>query len=115
MKFLPAFVLVVTAAASVAAGAETVISNQAAQERRDRNVDEALTRYRAVHGTPDGTAMASEPREDSVRDKTHRAAQSVRGFTHRQAEKARDFGARQNAKYGTDTKPNTDPVDGVHK
>lgn len=115
MKFLPTLVLVVTAAASAAAGAETVISRQAAQERRDRNVDDALARYRATHGTTDGQAMASEPRHEGVRDKTHRAAQSVRGFTHRQAEKARDFGARQNAKYGTDTKPNTDPQDGVHK
>jgi hypothetical protein len=122
MKFLPTLVLVVTAAASVAAGAETVISSEAAQERRDRNVDEALTRYRATHDSSD-QAMAGHKtaRErtheaaDTVRDKTHRAAQSVRGFTHRQAEKARDFSARQNARYGADTKPNTAPEDGVHK
>jgi len=107
MKFLPTFVLVVTAA----------------QERRERNVDEALTRYRATHGTPDSQTMSGPEttRErvhgaaDTVRDETHRAAKSVRGFTHRQAEKARDFGDRQNARYGTNTKPNTDPQDGVHK
>ncbi len=122
MKFLPTLVLVVTAAASAAAGAETVISSQAAQERRDRNFDEALTRYRAEHGTTNQAMTGHETaRErthdaaDTVRDKTHRAAQSVRGFTHRQAEKARDFGDRQNARYGTNTKPNTDPEDGVHR
>ena len=113
MKFLPALVLAVTAVASAAAGAETVISSQDAQARRDRNVDEALARYRATHGTPDGQAAA--PRQDGVRAKTHRAADSVRGFTHRQAEKARDFSARQNAKHGSSTQPNTNPEDGVQR
>jgi hypothetical protein len=121
MKFLPTLVLALTAAACAAAGAETVISTQAAQERRDRNVDEALARYRATHGSGDDhTASGRETtREraheaaDTVRGKTHRAAKSVRGFTHRQAEKARDFGDRQNAKFGTDGKPATE--DGVRK
>jgi len=116
MKFLPTFVLVVTAAASAAAGAETVITTQAAQERRERNVDEALTRYRATHGTPDSQTMSGP---ETTRERVHGAADTVRdevrGFTHRQAEKARDFGDRQNARYGTNTKPNTDPQDGVHK
>jgi hypothetical protein len=123
MKFLPTLVLVVTAAASAAAVADTVLSPQAAQERRDRNFDDALARYRATHDNVGDQAMAGHPtaRErtheaaDTVRGKTHRAAQSVRHFTHRQAEKARDFGDRQNARYGTTTKPTTEPEDGVHK
>ena len=115
MKFLPVLVLAVTAAASAAAGADTVISTQAAQERRDQNVDQALARYRATHGTAEGQAMAGEPRDENARQKTHHAAQSVRGFTHRQAEKVRDFGARENARYGTHVKPTAEHEDGVHK
>jgi hypothetical protein len=117
MKFLPVLVLAVTAVASAAAGAETVITSQAAQERRDRNVDEALARYRATHGTADNQSMAghSTMNGDSAREKGHHAAQSVRKFTHREAEKVRHFGARQNARYGTTAKPRTEPEDGVHK
>lgn len=117
MKFLPVLVLAVTAVASAAAGADTIISSQAAQERRDRNVDEALTHYRATHGTSNSQAMAGGEtmKGDSVRDKSHHAAQSVRKFTHREAEKVRKFGARQNARYGTDAKPRAEPEDGVHK
>ena len=122
MKLLPTLVLVVIAAASAAAGAETVLSVQAAQERRERNVDDALVRYRATHGTSEEAVTGKETARErtheaaeTVRGKTHRAAQTVRGFTHRQAEKARDFGDRQNARYGTNTKPTTEPEDGVHK
>ncbi|MEO6895364.1 MAG: hypothetical protein ABI218_01820, partial [Caldimonas sp.] len=115
MKFLPVLVLAVTTAASAAAGAATVISTQAAQERRDQNFDQALARYRATHGTPEGQAMAGESRNENARQKTHHAAQSVRGFTHRQAEKVRDFGARENARYGTHVKPTMEHEDGVHK
>ncbi len=115
MKFLPVLVLAVTAAASAAAGADTVISSQAAQERRDQNFDQALARYRATHGTPEGQAMSGQPGDESAREKTHHAAQKVRKFTHRQAEKVREFGARENAKYGTHTKPTPEREDGVHK
>ena len=108
-------VLAVTAAASAASSADTVISTQAAQERRDQNFDQALARYRATHGTAEGQAMAGEPRHENARQKTHHAAQSVRGFTHRQAEKVRDFGTRQNARYGTHVKPTPEHEDGVHK
>lgn len=122
MKILPTLVLVLTAAATCAAGAETSFSSQADQERRDRNREEALEHYRAANGTADDRAAPRETlRErthdtaETVRAKTHRTAQSVRHFTHRQAEKARDFSDRQNARYGMDTKPNTAPEDGVHR
>lgn len=117
MKFLPVLVLAVTAVASAAAGAETIISSQAAQERRDQNFDQALARYRAAHGTSNTQAIAGgeTTHSDTVRGKSHEAAQSVRKFTHREAEKMRHFGARQNARYGTEAKPRTEPEDGVRK
>lgn len=116
-KILPTFVLALTAATSGVALAETNYSTQANQERRDRNREEALASYRAANGTTDarGNKRDSTAREkthaaaETVRDKTHRSAQAVRGFTHRQAEKARKFSDRQNARFGTNTKPDPNP------
>ena len=127
MKFLPKIVLVLTAAASCAAGAATPLSPQADQERRDRNREEALAAY---HSSPQGRSYSSSAsynsngsyRDDSVKGKvkhaedtvvtntkqatntvatkTKQATKPVRDFTHRQLNKARDFEARENARYG---------------
>ena len=109
MKFLPALVLAVTAAASAAAGAATYGSDQ---ERRDQNREEALSKWRADHRdlASSGSGMN---RKSTVREKAHRGANSVRGFTHRQAEKARRFSERQDRKYGKQHAPiNTSPEGG---
>ena len=120
MKFLPKIALVLTAAASCAAGAAT-LTPQADQERRARNNEEALAAYRA---SPEGRSYTSNTsyRDDSVKGKVQRAEDTavtktkevgntvaaktsqatkpVRDFTHRQLNKSRDFEARQNQKYG---------------
>jgi len=105
MKFLPKLVLALTAVAGCA-GAQAAMSDQADQDRRARNFDEALAAYRA---SPDGTTVDRDDRTmrekthdaaDTVRAKTHRSAEKVRGFTHRQAEKTRDFGERHDAPRG---------------
>jgi hypothetical protein len=103
MKFLPQLVLVLTAVASGAAGAQAAMSDQADQDRRARNREEALANYHANADRSSG---------DTVRERTHKTAQSVRGFTHRQAQKARNFSDRQNRRYGTNTKPNPHPEGG---
>ena len=63
--------------------------------------------YAGAHGV-DGGQLSLQHRSIQI-------SHPVRGFTHRQAEKARDFGDRQNARYGSNTKPTTDPEDGVRK
>ena len=121
MKFLPKIVLVLTAAASCAAGAATALTPQADQERRDRNREEALAAY---HASPEGRSYSSNSgyRDDSVKGKvkhaedtvvtktkeagntvaakTNQATKPVRDFTHRQLNKSREFEARQNQQYG---------------
>ena len=82
MKFLPKIVLVLTAAASCAAGAATPLSPQADQERRDRNREEALAAY---HASPEGRSYSSNAsyngngtyRDDSVKGKVKHAEDSV--------------------------------------
>jgi Ni/Co efflux regulator RcnB len=120
MKFLPKIVLVLTAAASCAAGAATALTPQADQERRDRNREEALAAY---HASPEGrsygnasyhddsvTAKVKHAEDDvvtktkqagnTVAAKTDQATKPVRDFTHRQLDKSREFEARQNQRYG---------------
>ncbi len=113
MKLLPTLVLVVTAAASCAAGAANYGSDQ---ERRDQNREEALSSWRAAHPGESSMANGSASRAslgERTRDTSHRTAQGVRHFTHRQAEKARNFGDRQNRKYGKKTdQTNTSPDGG---
>ena len=123
MKFLPKLALATTAFLACTVGAQAALNDQADQERRDRNREEALAAYRASNGNApaarDDRTMrekahdtAATMREkahdtaDTVRGKTHRSAQKVRGFTHRQAEKSRDFGARHGAPRGH---ANTEP------
>ena len=113
MNILPKLALTLVALASGAAGAATVYSSQADQERRDRNREEALAAYHASPGSMDERTTDSDHRTlrekthhaaQETRAKTHKTAQTVRGFTHRQAEKVRDFTDRENAKYGASEK-----------
>jgi Ni/Co efflux regulator RcnB len=127
MKFLPKIALVLTAAASCAAGAATPLSAQADQERRDRNREEALAAYHASpedrsYGSNASYSSNSSYRDDSVTGKvkhaedavvtktkeaghtvateTRKVTKPVRDFTHRELNKSREFEARQNQKYG---------------
>jgi hypothetical protein len=123
MKFLPKLALATTAFLACTVGAQAALSDQADQERRDRNREEALAAYRAqnggttaprgdrtlrgkAHDTAETVRDKAHDTADTVRGKTHRTAQNVRGFTHRQAEKTRDFGARHGARRGM---ANTEP------
>jgi len=129
MKIIPKIVLALTAFAAFGAGAQTVYTGQADQERRDRNREEALTKYRGTTST--ATTSTSADRRSTVREKTHEAAQStrrgahkvaettrrvthksanaVRRAGHKTADKARDVTARTNAKFGTSPKGNANP------
>ncbi|MEP7301280.1 MAG: hypothetical protein ABI699_07105 [Caldimonas sp.] len=84
-----------TLAACAAASAEPY--DQADQERRARNREEAI----AKHGDSRVSYQAGSEERTTLREKTHRAADKTRSFTHRQAEKMRRFGERQNRRYGT--------------
>jgi Ni/Co efflux regulator RcnB len=114
MKFLPKIVLVLTAAASCAAGAASVLSPQADQERRDRNREEALAAYHASpasRGYSDDTTYRDDDSVTSkakhaghtVKMKTEQTTRPVRNFTHRQLNKMRAFSERQDERYGKPT------------
>ncbi|MEP6738824.1 MAG: hypothetical protein ABJA61_00510 [Caldimonas sp.] len=105
MKLLPGIVFAFATVASCGAFADQVSD----QERRDRNREEALVKYRELQGHEADRASTGH---ETMRERTHETAQSVRGFTHRQAEKARRFSDRQNQRYGTHTKPNMNPEGG---
>jgi hypothetical protein len=110
MKFLPKLALILTTAASCAAGAAT-LTPQADQERRDRNNEEALAAYRASpesHGAYDDNSVTGKAKHASktVSAEASKATKPVRDFTHRQLDKSRAFEARQNAKYGMTATPN---------
>lgn len=115
MKILPKLALTLVALASGAAGAATVYSGQADQERRDRNREEALAAYHASPGYSDERTTDRDGRTvrekthhvaQETRWKTHKTAQTVRGFTHRQADKVRDFTDRENARHGVSSSKN---------
>ncbi|MDQ6638935.1 MAG: hypothetical protein M3Z15_04630 [Pseudomonadota bacterium] len=121
MKTSPKLVLALLAMASCAAGAQTVYSGQADQERRDRNREEALSNYRSSTGTT--APMATRERRETAREESHEAAQSARHGAHKAADstrrvahksadaarrvghkvavKARESTARADAKFGT--------------
>jgi hypothetical protein len=130
MKFLPKIVLVLTAAASCAAGAASVLTPEQDQARRDRNREEALAAYHAsaqsrgdsavysgsakmshTTHTDTGWKAKTQHAEDKVQadaasaghtvaTKTDKATKPVRDFTHHELNKLRDFSARQDAHYG---------------
>jgi hypothetical protein len=113
MKFLPKLVIAATALMAGAVGAQAAMSDQADQDRRARNREEALAAYHAQNDgatttTRDDRSLRAKTHDvaDTVRGKTHRTTQKVAGFTHRQAEMARDFGARHHAPRGA---ANTEP------
>jgi hypothetical protein len=68
-----------TATLCVTAGAEPF--DQADQARRDRNREEAIAHHD----------------KETLRERTHVAAEATRNFTHRQVEKLRRFGAKHHA------------------
>ena len=123
MKNSAKLVLAALALASCAAGAETVYSGQADQERRDRNREEALANYRAHAKTDRQSADSKVQRaENSTKHAAHevaavdppRVARSGRVDPARDAqdgqrgapcrsqdgEEARDITARADAKFG---------------
>ena len=104
MKTLAKIAVVLTAAASCAAFAQS--DNDADRARRDRNMEEVMAKHHVQLDTMQGSTEATSStrptlRErthhvaETTRDKTHKVAQSTRDFTHRQADKMRDFSARQ--------------------
>lgn len=131
MKILPQIVLVLSAVAACGASAQTVYSGQADQERRERNREEALSNYRAGRPATATTSMPMSERKETVREKSHDAAQSARSGTHKVAEstrrvthksanavrraghataaKAREITDRTNAKFATRGRPHPNP------
>ena len=129
MKTSPKIVLALLALASCAAGAQTVYSGQADQERRERNREEAMANYRANSDTSSTTttrerrnSAREEAREvkdkarhgahkvaDSTRRVAHKTASEARRMGHKTAVKARDITARTNAKFGTSPKGSANP------
>jgi hypothetical protein len=127
MKTSPKIVLALLALASCAAGAQTVYSGQADQERRERNREEAMANYRANSDTSSTTrerrdGAREEAREakdkarrgahkvaDSTRRVAHKTASEARRMGHKTAVKARDITARTNAKFGTSPKGTANP------
>jgi hypothetical protein len=131
MKIFSKIVLAMTAFAAFGAGAQTVYSGQADQERRDRNREEALSKYRAgntgtaTRGTESRTTSSTSTRGESLRERgrdatqaarrgatkavattkrvTQKSADAVRRAGHTTAEKARDVTDRTNAKFGGPT------------
>jgi hypothetical protein len=87
MKLLP----IVLAFAAVGAGAQTYYTGQADQERRERNVQEALDNYHAGHMSGTSTTY-SAPQRHTVRGETHKAAEATRDAGHQVAEGAREVG-----------------------
>lgn len=77
-------------------------TSSADQERRDRNREEILAKHPEAQRYMSGDKMTMPERgsnDDSLRRKTHKAAQATRGFSHRQAEKMRRFGERTNRRF----------------
>ena len=108
MKNLAKIAIALTAVISCAAFAET--STDADQARRDRNVNEVLTRHHVnvdemgnnVQRVPQGdSSMKSSAHHAAARtrEETHKMAQSTRDFTHRHLDKVRAFSARQDAAF----------------
>ena len=119
MKSSPKLVLALLALAYCAAGAQTVYSGQADQERRERNREEAMSHYRSGATTTTTTGerretVREEAREvkektrrgahkvaDSTRRVAHKSANTARRVGHKVAVKARESTARADAKFGT--------------
>jgi len=88
MKLLP----IVLAFAAVGASAQTYYTGQADQERRERNVEEALANYRAGHTNATTTTTYSTHRHATVREESHKAANATRGAGHEAANATREAG-----------------------
>jgi hypothetical protein len=126
MKLLPRLILACTLFATcTVAGAQT-FNAAADQDRRARNREEALAKYRAAaqdrpaarssaaqDRSPTRSSAAAERRDSAggptLGDRTRNATKSVRNFTHRQAEKARNFSERQDRRWGNRNSANQPP------
>ena len=115
MKFMPRFVLALTACAALGASAQTTSSSD--QERRDRNREEALANYRAGKPAPTTYERRETVREEArevkekvrhgarkvaakTRHAAHKTANEGRRVGHKVAVKARETTARADAKFG---------------
>ncbi len=106
MKLLPRLILAcATVATCTVAGAQT-FDAAADQDRRARNREEALSKYRAAaQDRPSARTDRVDDRRGSgggptLGDRTRTVGKSVRNFTHRQAEKARNFSEKQDRRWG---------------
>jgi hypothetical protein len=108
MKNLAKIAIALGTVVSCAAFAQT--STDADQARRDRNMNEVLTRH---HVNLDDANVQRMPESDSrstssahraaekTREESHKVAQSTRNFTHKHLQKLRAFSSRQDAAFQT--------------
>ena len=137
MKNLSKIVFALSAFAAFGANAQTVYSGQADQERRDRNREEALTKYRAgstttaaastnTSGTSSKTfnergaeatqavGRGATKAVDATKRATKKPTDAVNRAAHSTAEKARDVTDSTNAKFGGPTGQGKANPDGIN-
>ena len=106
MKNLAKIAVALTAVVSCAAFAES--GTDADQARRERNMNEVLTKHHVNLDTDNAQTLSKSDSSvkssahhavENTRAQTHKVAESTRHYTHEHLEKMRAYSARQDAAY----------------